>query len=119
MSNFEHGDSERKRAITGFTVVHVVAGVLAGYIKMPLIVWITISVIFEVWENSSAGLSFFQNQDVTIGNTNILGGKKYIGDSPENSACDILANILGWYIGYKWREHNEGISIKESIFSLK
>jgi hypothetical protein len=78
-------DSE-EQSITRYTLVHFASGYIARRLGVPLAIWITIHIIFELWENSKSGVAFFDSISM------------YTGDSLQNSLLDTLATVWGWMI---------------------
>lgn len=95
------GDDELKDTITPYTLGHMAFGFLAGYIKIPLLFWVVIMIIFELWENSKAGISVLRKVAAPI------GGPTYYGDTVANSQCDVLFGTLGWLLGAEYRIYRD------------
>jgi hypothetical protein len=66
---------------------------------LSLVQWIILHSVFEVWENSQMGISFFQWSEPilfqTVGGTR--RGSNYKGDRIQNSIGDTIAAIIGWW----------------------
>jgi hypothetical protein len=75
-----------------YSLLHFAVGVVVRHWDMSLIVWFILHTIFEIVENTSAGM-YFINKYITIW----PGGKDY-ADSPINSIGDTVFSILGWYL---------------------
>ena len=86
--------------ITNSSIVHCTMGILCKmFTTFPMWVLITGHVLFELWENTSMGIKFFQKDNFkslqpfieSIG----LSWKIYLGDSAVNSNSDTLCFIAG------------------------
>lgn len=117
MSN-PHGDQELQQAITGFTLVHALVGFIVGYVKIPLLIWVLIQIVFELWENSKGGIKFWQSISLPVGKYNLLGGPEYKGDSLANSQCDVLFGTLGWVLGAQARKYRDEKKKKENNIEI-
>ena len=95
-----------------FTIYHFLAGVIVGYLKLPLIYWFLLHIIFEIVENiliripqTGTLIRKIENTYMNILNkiTGIFGFivdvPPYNGDSLENSIGDTVFAVAGWIIG--------------------
>jgi len=98
-------------ALTGFTFVHFIAGVLAALVGISFLFWLLLQILFEAWENSKLGLNFFNSLDPVLQKATGLTWEPYKGDSLPNSCCDVAAGSLGWALGYgirlKWQSRKK------------
>lgn len=86
-----------------FSSVHFGAGVVAGVFGVPLFAWMLVHILFELLENQSLGVAFFQWTEPFIfqmfGQSNRTSD--YYGDKAINSTVDNLMALLGWWLGTK------------------
>ena len=98
--------------VSYYTIFHFLFGFIAGYIGLPLLYWIIIHIIFEIFENlliRTPTLYPYLTQidkkllDFLNMIHSILGfkiqTKLYSGDTILNSLGDNIFAILGWMIG--------------------
>lgn len=88
-------------AVDAFDLVHLAVGGVAGYFGMPLIGFIAIHQLFELWENSTTGIRYFNRKDTYLQSLSPIKWPKYQGDSAQNTAMDTLSAAIGWYLGFK------------------
>jgi hypothetical protein len=84
--------------VSAFTLVHFATGYIARKMGVPLTTWITIHIIFELWENSKNGISFFAKKDGILHDLTGIRWDTYKGDSLSNSYFDTLASMWGWML---------------------
>ena len=73
-----------------YSYLHFVTGALIYYWGISLPIWLVIHTLFEIFENTKAGIHFIDKY-ITFW----PGGKKY-GDALINSIGDTVFAILGW-----------------------
>ena len=93
----QNGQSEQE-AINSFTLVHLIVGVVARLLNIPFLWWLIIHIIFEIWESSRFGISFFANAEGFFKEAMGITWETYQGDSAINSIFDTLAAMAGWWI---------------------
>lgn len=81
-----------------WTLVHFTSGLSLGLLlhtvplSQQLMICGLIGVGWELWENSSSGIEWWQKH----------GHKEYAGDSTANLVTDVLVMVLGtWFINQK------------------
>ena len=95
-----------------FTIYHFLAGVIVGYLKIPLIYWFLFHIIFEIFENiliriPQTGTLIRKIENIYMKINNKITGffgfivdvPPYNGDSLENSIGDNTFAVAGWIIG--------------------
>ncbi len=75
-----------------YSLLHLAVGIVARHWNMSLFVWFILHTIFEIVENTNAGMNFI-NKYITLW----PGGKDY-ADSLINSIGDTVFSIIGWYL---------------------
>tara|TARA_Y100000310_G_scaffold344590_1_gene458168 strand:- start:774 stop:1073 length:300 start_codon:yes stop_codon:yes gene_type:complete len=88
-----------KNWTSAFTWAHLLAGYYAG--KTPLRDWLLAHTLFEIIENSKAGVKIVKKIDSTIIETFTKAGipiewPSYGGDALKNSVGDTIATAIGW-----------------------
>lgn len=83
-----------KRFMDKYSLLHLSSGIVAYYFNIPLVAWIFIHVLFEIFENTPEGIYFIDHYL-----TFWPGGKRY-ADSWENILGDNVFAIIGWFIPY-------------------
>jgi hypothetical protein len=91
-------EDDEKGNVTPFTLVHFATGYVARKMGIPLSIWITIHIIFELWENSKNGIAFFSKKDALLHELTGIRWETYSGDSLPNSLFDTLVSVWGWMI---------------------
>ncbi len=81
-----------KQFMDAYSLLHLAVGIVVRHWDMSLIVWFILHTIFEIVENTNAGMAFI-NKYITLW----PGGKEY-ADSLINSIGDTVFSILGWYL---------------------
>lgn len=84
-----------KYFIDKYSLLHFASGVIAYHFGLDITVWLLLNIIFEMLENTPAGMQFIKNHLLTIW----PGGKEY-SDSIINILGDIVSGIIGWYVCY-------------------
>src|SRR5690348_3592353 len=84
-------------AVTFFTYIHALVGFLVGWFRIISFELLAILAIgFEIWENSSSGVKFFEGKDRWLFSIRDKLGidftwGSYAGDSVANSQTDVLS----------------------------
>ncbi len=84
-----------KYFIDKYSLLHFASGVIAYHFGLNITLWLLLNIIFEMLENTPAGMQFIQNHLLTIW----PGGKEY-SDSIINILGDIVSGVGGWYVCY-------------------
>tara|TARA_Y200000002_G_scaffold185929_1_gene153535 strand:+ start:278 stop:631 length:354 start_codon:yes stop_codon:yes gene_type:complete len=100
--------------VSYFTFYHLIAGILVGYLGIPLHIWFLLHLVFEILENvlvriPQTGSLIRKIENIYITNLNkitryigfIIKTEIYNGDSLVNCIGDISIAMLGWIIGNK------------------
>lgn len=100
--------------VSYFTIYHLIAGILAGYLGISFKYWFILHLIFEIVENILAripqtGSLIRKIENIYMNFLNsitkylgfIVETEIYKGDSLENCIGDISIAMLGWIIGNK------------------
>ena len=86
-----------KTFIDKYSYLHFATGALIYYWGVSLPMWLVIHTLFEIFENTKAGIYFFDRYF-----TFWPGGKKF-GDLLSNSIGDTVFAVLGWLsAAYIW-----------------
>jgi hypothetical protein len=75
-----------------YTLLHFASGIVANYWGISIELWILINVLFELIENTVAGVKFI---DTYIP---FWPGGKLRPDTLINSFSDVLFGAAGWYL---------------------
>jgi hypothetical protein len=78
-----------------FSIVHFISGIILYLIGFEFVVAFGILIIFEVWENSELGTSFWRKYASRIWPSQ----RNYVGDSWGNLIADIVVGSLGYFVG--------------------
>jgi hypothetical protein len=76
-----------------YTIFHFGSGIIAYYLKIPLLIWLLLNIAFEITENSSDARGFIQS-------LKYWPGGKEKSDSLINSISDIIFASIGWLLPY-------------------
>jgi len=79
-----------KDFIDAYSLLHFAVGIVIRHWGISLVVWVVAHTIFEIVENTQAGMAFI--------NTHITAwpGGKPSADSLKNNLGDTVFSILGW-----------------------
>ena len=77
-----------------FFLLHFSSGVIAYHWSISLPVWIILNIIFEIVENTVRGMLIINKY------MHYWPGGKPKQDSVLNSATDVIAGVIGWYLAY-------------------
>ena len=76
-----------------YSLLHFSVGVVAYFWSLPLWLWNTIHIIFEVLENTQVGMQL-------INNFTFWPGGKNFSDGKINQVGDIVSGHIGWLLAY-------------------
>ena len=79
-----------------YTLLHLAAGVIAYFWRVPALLWFLGNVAFEWGENTEVGMKLVNEIAKFIG---WPGGKKS-ADAMINMVGDTIAAVAGWYAAY-------------------
>lgn len=83
-----YGKFEQTSVLTKYSAYHFLFGYLwAKLTKLGLLPMMLVHVLFELVENTDAGVAWFRR----------IGYRQYGGDAPANIAADLLLGLLGYY----------------------
>jgi hypothetical protein len=104
--------NNERELVSYYTIFHFLFGFIAGYIGIPLVYWVIIHLLFEIFENLLIRIPVIYPYLSQIDRTlldylnlihNVLGfninTELYKGDTILNSLGDNIFAILGWMIG--------------------
>ncbi len=79
-----------KKVFDTFSLLHFAIGIIAYYWYIPLKLFAIITIIFELIENSTIGITFIKKY------MTFWPGSKFKADSFQNILSDIIITLLGW-----------------------
>jgi hypothetical protein len=77
-----------------YSLLHFSSGVVAYFFNIHFVVWMLFHIVFELVENSEAGMNFINNHFP------FWPGGKPMSDTPLNMLGDNVFAALGWIVAY-------------------
>ncbi len=79
------------KLINGYSLLHFLSGIVAYMVGLNFWIWNAIHVLFEILENTEAGMALIRQIPIWP------GGKDH-ADHPVNRIGDVLLGAIGWLL---------------------